>query len=116
MAAIGAKWSPDGYLQGVTLTPEQVRQMTDLGKSVRNIKWQQAQQTAQANGVAMNVPEFEEKPSATGASTTKVGNILPKTGASAAGGGRPAGATMKVPGSDGQMHWSDGKKDLGIAQ
>ncbi len=85
MAAIGAKWSPDGYLQGVTLTPEQVRQMTDLGKSVRNIKWQQAQQTAQANGVAMNVPEFQEKPSATGASTTKVGDIIPKTGAAAAG-------------------------------
>lgn len=30
--------------------------------------------------------------------------------------GPPAGATMKVPGSDGQMHWSDGKNDLGVAQ
>jgi hypothetical protein len=28
----------------------------------------------------------------------------------------PAGATMKVPGSDGKMHWSDGKTDLGVAQ
>lgn len=28
----------------------------------------------------------------------------------------PTGATMKVPGSDGKMHWSDGKKDLGVAQ
>jgi hypothetical protein len=28
----------------------------------------------------------------------------------------PAGATMKVPGSDGKMHWSDGKSDLGVAQ
>jgi hypothetical protein len=28
----------------------------------------------------------------------------------------PAGATMKVPGSDGKMHWSDGKKDLGVAE
>ncbi len=27
----------------------------------------------------------------------------------------PAGATMKVPGSDGRMHWSDGKNDLGVA-
>lgn len=27
----------------------------------------------------------------------------------------PKGATMKVPGSDGKMHWSDGKQDLGIA-
>lgn len=27
----------------------------------------------------------------------------------------PAGATMIVPGSDGKLHWSDGKKDLGVA-
>jgi hypothetical protein len=30
--------------------------------------------------------------------------------------GPPAGATMKVPGSDGKLHWSDGKRDLGIVQ
>lgn len=29
--------------------------------------------------------------------------------------GPPAGATMKVPGSDGKLHWSDGKQDLGVA-
>jgi hypothetical protein len=28
----------------------------------------------------------------------------------------PAGATMKVPGSDGKLHWSDGTKDLGVVQ
>lgn len=30
--------------------------------------------------------------------------------------GPPAGATMKVPGSDGKLHWSDGKVDLGVAE
>ena len=30
--------------------------------------------------------------------------------------GPPQGATMKVPGSDGKMHWSDGKRDLGVVQ
>jgi hypothetical protein len=30
--------------------------------------------------------------------------------------GPPSGATMKVPGSDGKLHWSDGKRDLGVAQ
>ena len=30
--------------------------------------------------------------------------------------GPPAGATMRVPGSDGKMHWSDGKQDLGVIQ
>jgi hypothetical protein len=29
--------------------------------------------------------------------------------------GAPPGATMKVPGSDGKLHWSDGKTDLGVA-
>jgi len=29
---------------------------------------------------------------------------------------KPAGATMRVPGSDGKLHWSDGKQDLGVAQ
>jgi len=28
----------------------------------------------------------------------------------------PPGATMQVPGSDGKLHWSDGKRDLGIVQ
>lgn len=30
--------------------------------------------------------------------------------------GPPPGATMKVPGSDGKLHWSDGKRDLGVAE
>jgi hypothetical protein len=34
------------------------------------------------------------------------------------GGGKPPtpppGATVQVPGSDGKMHWSDGKRDLGV--
>jgi hypothetical protein len=29
---------------------------------------------------------------------------------------RPSGATHTVPGSDGNTHWTDGKKDLGIAK
>ena len=40
----------------------------------------------------------------------QVGPILSKAGA------KPNGATMKVPGSDGKMHWSDGKRDLGVVQ
>jgi hypothetical protein len=28
----------------------------------------------------------------------------------------PKGATVQVPGSDGKMHWSDGKVDLGVVQ
>jgi hypothetical protein len=42
------------------------------------------------------------------------GKGAPASGATQ--GSAPPGATMKVPGSDGQMHWSDGKKDLGVVQ
>lgn len=28
----------------------------------------------------------------------------------------PKGATMQVPGSDGKLHWSDGRRDLGVVQ
>jgi hypothetical protein len=28
----------------------------------------------------------------------------------------PKGATVQVPGSDGKMHWSDGKVDLGVVK
>jgi hypothetical protein len=31
-------------------------------------------------------------------------------------GEKPAAAIMTVPGSDGRLHWSDGKTDLGVAQ
>jgi hypothetical protein len=41
------------------------------------------------------------------------GGLLQNSGG---GNAMPAGATMKVPGSDGKLHWSDGKKDLGIIQ
>lgn len=43
---------------------------------------------------------------------TPQGNTEPHGGQ----GNTPAGATMKVPGSDGKLHWSDGKQDLGVVQ
>lgn len=41
-----------------------------------------------------------------------------KGGESKGGGAiaQPKGATVKVPGADGHLHWSDGKQDLGIAE
>ena len=58
------KWSPDGYLQGVVLSPQQVDQMVELGKLRRDVMWQQAAQTAEAAGVPLQVPEFQLKPTA----------------------------------------------------
>ena len=39
----------------------------------------------------------------------------PASGGNQSGSKRPQGATHIVPGSDGKMHYTDGKKDLGIA-
>jgi hypothetical protein len=50
---------------------------------------------------------------ATAASTPTNRTKQPETPAV---GSAPAGATMKVPGSDGKLHWSDGKQDLGVVQ
>ena len=70
-----------------------------------------AEQRAVADQVKPELPALPQRPGAkpvTGAK--KVGHILSKAGA------KPNGATMKVPGSDGKMHWSDGKRDLGVVQ
>lgn len=56
------KWDSDGYLQGVTLSPQQVDQMVELGKLRRDVMWEQAAQTAQASGVPLQVPKFELHP------------------------------------------------------
>jgi hypothetical protein len=78
---IQKRFGPDGYLQGVTLSPQQVDQMVELGKLRRDVMWEQASQTAQAAGVPLQVPKFELHPTTTGASPVKPGNVLPKTGA-----------------------------------
>lgn len=56
-----------------------------------------------------------ELPSWSAAASTPT-NRTKQPEAPATGGGQPAGATMKVPGSDGKLHWSDGKNDLGVVQ
>ena len=55
---IEKKFGPDGYLQGVTLSPQQVDQMVELGKLRRDVMWQQASQTAQASGIPLGIPKF----------------------------------------------------------
>ena len=54
------KWGPNGYLQGVTLSPQQVDQMVELGKLRRDVMWQQAAQTAEAAGIQLQIPPFAE--------------------------------------------------------
>ncbi len=55
------------------------------------------------------------KPNFPAGTDINTGRMIDLTGRSGRN-GPPAGATMQVPGSDGKLHWSDGKRDLGLAQ
>jgi hypothetical protein len=54
---VAAKWGPDGYLQGVTLTPGQMKQMVVLAKQRRDAQWKQAAQAGAMYGVNVPVPD-----------------------------------------------------------
>lgn len=95
LQGVEAKFDDRGYLSGLTLTSEQMGQMMDLAKSQRTDAWQRAADSADQAGVKDRV---------------KFPNDIKL------GGAPPQGATMKVPGSDGKLHWSDGKADLGVAE
>lgn len=57
---VAKKWGPDGYLQGVTLSPDQVRQMVALGQVVRDTQWKQVDD-AFANYGVLTTPEGQER-------------------------------------------------------
>lgn len=52
LANIGAKFSKDGFLSGVTLTKEQMQQMMTLSTAQRSNAWAQAIESARQGGVA----------------------------------------------------------------
>ena len=62
MENIQKKFGPDGYLQGVTLSPRQVKQMLELGKQRRDLQWKQAQQAGQTYGVNVPIPGDAKTP------------------------------------------------------
>ncbi|MHB8654989.1 MAG: hypothetical protein ACYDA9_14055 [Terriglobia bacterium] len=68
LQSLGAKFSSDGYLSGVTLTPTQMRQMVDLAKSQRDLAWNQARMGAHYIGVT-DEPESPFMPKAPAAGT-----------------------------------------------
>jgi len=100
LQGVEAKFDDRGYLSGLTLTNEQMGQMMDLAKSQRVDAWQRASDSADQAGVKDKVKFPDDIRSAL----------------QGAAGTPPKGATMRVPGSDGKMHWSDGKIDLGVAE
>lgn len=51
-----ARFGKDGVLSGVTLSPDQIRQMVDLAKQRRDLQWRQAAETGQQYGIPVNTP------------------------------------------------------------
>lgn len=82
LATVKAKWGADGYLTGVTLTPDQMNQMVELGKERRSAQWQQVHDTMAQFGA------------------TDFSHVIPKDilGASST----PDGASDEVYGKDGK--------------
>jgi hypothetical protein len=72
LARAKARFNSDGYLSGVTLTPDQIEQMVELGKERRMRQWQQAQQTGKQYGVQINVPSDLDRPSLEGPRTKQL--------------------------------------------
>jgi hypothetical protein len=54
---VGKKFGSDGYLQGVTLSPQQIKQMLELGRQRRDEQWKQAKQSGLTYGVNVPIPE-----------------------------------------------------------
>ncbi len=60
---VGARFDNQGYLTGVTLTPEQIHQMVSLGQDRRMRQWQQASDAANTFGIPLKMPHDLEHPS-----------------------------------------------------
>ena len=80
LANIEKSFGPDGYLQGVKLSPQQIDQMVELGKLRRDVMWEQASQTAAAAGVNLLVPQFQLYPVAAGPAPKAGQTVAPQGG------------------------------------
>jgi hypothetical protein len=110
--------------------------LLERAMSMRGLQGQGAGSDQQRSAIASTLPGFATADVAMAKKQLKtlsnnVDNLdrsIPKIGQSSmkstagqltpppATSGPPAGATMQVPGSDGKLHWSDGKRDLGVIQ
>lgn len=76
MARVKSKFDKDGYLTGVTLAPEQMKQMMDLAEQKRGYLWEQAQQTGSNYGVPINVAPMQRSAFKVGDSITQNGHTF----------------------------------------
>src|SRR2546429_993189 len=107
-------WSTDPTAAR-SITPEQDQQIRSLVQAVDSKLTAKQQALQQARTTLLNSDDPRTHRQAVNDVRQKLLDV-DTGGAKQNVGGPPEGATMKVPGSDGRMHWSDGKKDLGVVQ
>jgi len=54
LGRVAAQFGPDGYLVGVKLTPDQIKQMVELAKERNDLQWQQVSDTGATYGVDLS--------------------------------------------------------------
>lgn len=89
---------------GDALSPDQWTAFHDLISESRKVSWQQAAKAADRKHIPVDFLPADLQ------------NVSHEPGDDAVKGSAPKGATMRVPGNDGKLHWSDGKQDLGLAE
>lgn len=90
------------FTNGDALSPDQWEAFHDLMSQSRKVTWQQAAKEADRKHIPVDFLPEDLK------------SVNHEPGKEGDQGAPPKGATMKVPGADGKMHWSDGRKDLGL--
>lgn len=70
-----ARFDKEGLLSGVTLSPDQIKQMVELAKQRRDLQWQQAQQTASQWGIPIQVPPDDSENPPDGGAGGKTGTF-----------------------------------------
>ena len=101
-----ARFDEHGYLSGVTLTPQQIRQMVSLGQDRRKRQWQQAQEAGTMYGVNVPIPDDLDVPSSTleGPKTKALRQVRARTS-----GWKPPEDAPPAPKENGHKLKADGK-------
>ena len=99
LARIKSKFDNQGYLSGVTLTPEQMDSMMGLAVQQRGIAWQQARESGEQAGVEKQI-QFPK-------------DLAPAAGTTAAPSGKTVSlkAAMGLPANKGKSE-ADVRKDI----
>jgi hypothetical protein len=109
------KWQLDPS-KANSITPDQRQQIRALVKTVSDKLNSKQEILNQAAGDLVNSDDPKEHRGIVQKARLGLNSIDEGNQAAQGGGNAPQGATHTVPGSDGKMHYTDGKNDLGVVK